>query len=234
MNPLWNQLAGQAGLEITQLQLAELVRYLDLLSAANERMNLTRIVDRASAELQHVADALTLLEYLPRGEIRIADIGSGGGVPAIPLAIVRSDARFTLIESTKKKAVFLRETAQKLELKNIQVLDERVEDVGQSNLREMVDAVTVRAVAEMGWLAEWGLPLLKRGGKLLAMKGPKAEEELGRTGRVISRLGGAMPGVKKIEIPELNGHVIVVIEKVRSTPKDYPRAATMAKGKMLQ
>src|SRR5215217_1951563 len=108
MNALWNDLTARAGVTLSDEQHALLSRYLDLLLAANATMNLTRITDRAAAEVQHVGDSLTLLPFLPKDAHRLADVGTGGGVPGIPLAIVRPDARVLLIESTKKKAAFLR------------------------------------------------------------------------------------------------------------------------------
>ena len=97
MNLLWTELARRASIELSDAQQQHLSRYLDLLFEANARMNLTRITDRAAAELQHVGDALTVLPHLPPGTIRVADVGSGGGVPGIPLAIARPDATFLLI-----------------------------------------------------------------------------------------------------------------------------------------
>src|SRR5687768_16711544 len=99
MNTLWTDLAARGHLTLSDTQHAQLAKYLDLLLAANQRMNLTRITDRAAPEVQHVGDALTLLPFLPPGNIRLADVGSGGGVPGIPLAIVRPDARVMLVES---------------------------------------------------------------------------------------------------------------------------------------
>src|SRR5690349_2695036 len=135
MNELWNQLAVTAKVMLAEHQHALLSRYLDLLLAANQTMNLTRITDRAQAELLHIADALTLLKHLPPAAFSLADIGSGGGVPGIPLAIARPDARVLLIESTKKKAAFLRQASADLGLTNVEVSDARVEDLGHSNRR---------------------------------------------------------------------------------------------------
>src|SRR4051794_23310171 len=92
VHELWSQLAARAGITLSERQDALLSQYLDLLLAANARMNLTRITDRAAAELHHVGDALTLLPFLPGAAHKIADVGTGGGVPGIPLAIVRPDA----------------------------------------------------------------------------------------------------------------------------------------------
>src|SRR5688500_8671343 len=109
---LWKTLAIRAGIELDDRQVALLSRYIDLLFDANQRMNLTRIASRADAELLHVADALTLLPHLPAHPHALADVGSGGGVPGIPLAVARPDVRVTLIESTQKKAAFLEDAAR--------------------------------------------------------------------------------------------------------------------------
>ena len=233
MNPLWNEIAARSGDSIALEQAELLSRYLDLLSTANQRMNLTRIVDRASAEVQHIADALTLLAYLPKGKIRLADIGSGGGVPGIPLAIARPDAEVVLMESTKKKAVFLQETARDLGLGNVRVVDSRAEDLGQlPDYRETFDVVISRAVGTLDWLVEWSLPLLKKGGIMLSMKGPKAAEEIPAAEYAIKHLGGALKAVHKADLPGADSHVEV--RKIGRTPTLYPRPATTTKGKSLQ
>src|SRR5687767_6202551 len=189
---LWSQLAGRAGLTLTAEQQDRLSRYLDLLLEANQTMNLTRIVDRASAEVQHVGDALTLLPLLPAGPHRLADVGSGGGVPGIPLAVARPDAQVLLIESTKKKAAFLRGAAEQLGLQNVRVTEQRAEDVGRAGSpeREAFDVVIARAVATLDWLVEWCLPLARKGGKMLAMKGQKVVEELPAAAKAIRALNG--------------------------------------------
>jgi 16S rRNA (guanine527-N7)-methyltransferase len=234
MNDLWNQLADG---KLTEQQDAQLSRYLDLLVQANQRMNLTRITDRSAAEIGHVGDALTLLRYLPPSRadapIRLADVGSGGGVPGIPLAIARPDVSVTLIESTAKKARFLTETAEAMGLSNLKVRTERAEEAGNGPVRESFDIVTARAIGVMAWLVEWCLPLVKTGGTLLALKGPKLAEELPAALRTIRILGGGEPTVHPVELPGTDGHVIVAIRKVRTTDHRFPRPATSAKGKPL-
>jgi 16S rRNA (guanine527-N7)-methyltransferase len=234
MNPLWQQLAGD---KLTQQQHDQLGRYLDLLIEANQRMNLTRITDRAAAEIGHVGDALTLLPYLPAPAdrlIQLADLGSGGGVPGIPLAIARPDIHITLIESTAKKARFLTETAATLGLANVHVLAERAEDVGQGPAREKFDVVTARAVGVMVWLVEWCLPLARVGGNVLAMKGPRLVEELPAALNPILLLGGGEPKIDPVTLPGTDGRVIVAIHKNRKTSHRYPRSASSAKGNPLQ
>jgi 16S rRNA (guanine527-N7)-methyltransferase len=230
---LWNEIAARAGLSLTDTQHQQFNQYLDLLTQANQRMNLTRITDRQAAEIQHIGDALTVLPYLPRGACRVADVGSGGGVPGFPLAIARPDARFVLIESTRKKAVFLRQTAETIGLTNLTVLDQRVEDVGHSIDRERFDVAVVRAVATLDWLAEWCLPLLKTGGKMLAMKGQRITEELPIAAMAIRRLGGAPAVVHKVELPGSEHRVIAESVKLQPTDAMFPRLATVAKGRPI-
>jgi len=185
-------------------------RYLDLLLQANQVMNLTSVTDRAAAEQLHVADALTLLPFLPEGEITIADIGSGGGCPGIPLAISRPDAMVTLIEATKKKAAFLQSVADELKLTNVRVEADRAEKVGQR-----FTVAVARAVGPLALLAEIALPMVQPGGKLLAMKGPKIAAELPAAAKTIARFRGQPAVVHPAARPGAEGHVIVEIIKRR-------------------
>ena len=236
MTPLWNDLAARAGLTLANERHAQLCRYLDLLLEANQRMNLTRITDRAAAEVQHVGDALTLLPFLPAGDVRVADVGTGGGVPGIPLAIARPDAQVVLIESTKKKAAFLSSAVTALALGNVTVSDARAEDAGQSpQFRETFDVATARAVATLDWLAEWCLPLVKpKTGKVLAMKGARAVEELQAAAKALKLLHAGEPVVHPVDLPGSEHRVIVEIPKRGRTDPRLPRPATVAKGKPLQ
>jgi 16S rRNA (guanine527-N7)-methyltransferase len=235
MNPLWNDIATRAGVALSDEQHALLHRYLDLLLAANQTMNLTRITERPAAELHHVADALTLLPFLPRDAHALADVGTGGGVPGIPLAIVRPDAAFLLVEATKKKAAFLRSAVEQLGLANVIVTDQRAEDVAHSpEYRERYDVVVARAVATLVWLAEWCLPLAKpKTGKVLAMKGARAAEELPAAAKAIKLLGGGPAVVHPVDLPGTEHRVIVEVPKTGRTDPRYPRPATAAKGKPL-
>jgi 16S rRNA (guanine527-N7)-methyltransferase len=234
---LWTQLAERAGLQFDETQLNLFSRYLDFLLEANAKMNLTRITDRASAEILHIADSLTLLPFLPGGAHRLADVGSGGGVPGIVLAIARPDAAITLIESTKKKADFLHAACQELKLNHVIVDPRRAEEAGQSHLREAFDITVGRAVGTLDWLVEWMLPLTKVGGQMMAMKGPKAPDELAAAKKAIRTLGGgeatieASPDAGKLSGAE--NHVIVKIPKMTKTNPRYPRSASDAKGRPL-
>lgn len=234
MHDLWTELAARADLPLSEQQDKQLRLYLQLLMDANQRMNLTRIPDLPAAELQHVADALTLLPYLPPTPHRVADVGSGGGVPGIPLAILRPDARVVLIESTKKKAVFLKQTAAAIGLTNVMVLDLRAEEVGRSYDREQFDVAVARAVATIDWLAEWCLPLVAKGGKMLAMKGPKVLDELPDAAYAIRQCGGLAAVTHAVALPGTDNRLIVEIIKVQKTDPRFPRPATVAKSKPLR
>jgi 16S rRNA (guanine527-N7)-methyltransferase len=234
MNDLWHHLAGAAGIQVTNAQNALLVRYLDLLEEGNKVTNLTRITNRAAAEIGHVGDALTLLPFLPKGPHGLADVGSGGGVPGIPIAIMRPDAQVVLIESTQKKAAFLGKTIQGLNLKNVLLIADRAETAAQGSARESFDIVTARAVGAMNLLAEWCLPLVKKGGKFLAMKGPKVLDELAEADKIITTLGGGPAQIHPVQLPDAEKHVIVEIAKIGRTDPQYPRPPTVTKKKPLQ
>jgi 16S rRNA (guanine527-N7)-methyltransferase len=233
MQELWDQLAAKGSVVLSEEQRAKLSRYLDLLLETNQRMNLTRITERAAAQVQHVGDALTLLPFLPAGPHRLADVGSGGGVPGVPLAIVRPDAEVFLVESTRKKAEFLRGAAGELGLWNVTVVAERAEAAGRGELRDSCDVAVARAVGELAFLVEWCLPLVKKGGKMLAMKGARVAEELPAAKRAIYALAGGEAVVHPVELPGAEHHVIVEIPKVGRTDARYPRDPTVAKGKAL-
>jgi 16S rRNA (guanine527-N7)-methyltransferase len=244
VNELWSDLARRAGIELSADQHAQLSKYLDLLFAANQRMNLTRITDRAGAELNHIADALTLLPHLPAtpasevpprpGSVRIADLGSGGGVPAIPVKIARPDAFIMMIESTQKKARFLEDAILALNLSEIAVFPDRAEKAARDQLlRESFDVAISRAVATMPWLAEWSLPLVKNGGKMLAMKGPKVAEELPLSAKALKALAAGEAIVHPVDLPGAEHHVIVEIPKIGKSDLRYPRPAASAKGKPM-
>ena len=164
-HPLWRQLAGDT---LAPDQTLRLHRHLDLLLEHNRRLNLTAVRDRDLAEVRHTADALQLLPFLPEaGEV--LDLGSGGGVPGVPLAIVRPDLRFTLLDSVAKKADALRRMVEELALANVEVVAARAE--AEPALRDRYAVVVARAVAPLAKLWAWSRPLLVPGGVLLALKG---------------------------------------------------------------
>jgi 16S rRNA (guanine527-N7)-methyltransferase len=214
--------ADQAGISFEPGDVERLGFYLGYLLDANERMNLTGIRDAGEAWTRHILDALTLLA--PLSELAdgaaIVDIGSGGGVPGIPLAIVLPGVRFSLLEATTKKAHFLTQVAAKLDLGNVEVLNDRAEQAAAEGSihRARFDAVVARAVGPLRVVAELAVPFGKVGALILLVKGERADEELSDARRALHSLHTTHAGT--IETP--TGR-IVVLEKRRQTPRMYPR-----------
>ena len=215
------------GFALPEMLLDRLASYLALLLETNERMNLTAVRDVDEAWLRLIVDSLTPLpglDDLDEGGTLI-DVGSGGGMPGIPLAIARPDLRVTLLEATGKKARFLESACRELALENVDVVPQRAETAGQdANHRERYDAAVCRAVGPMNGLLELCLPMVRTGGRLLAMKGPKAEQELQRAGDALDKLGaGELQVFAAYPETFANDLVIVQVAKDRATPKGYPR-----------
>jgi 16S rRNA (guanine527-N7)-methyltransferase len=218
-------------LDTEQLDLLE--RFLHRLLEANRRMNLTAIRDIDAAWSRMIVDSLTVLPGLEMltAEDAVIDVGTGGGLPGIPLAIARPDLSFTLLEATGKKCDYLRGVTEALSLENVEVRQARAEDAGRfPELRQHFAVAVCRAVGPMPVLLELCLPLVRVGGRLLAMKGPKAEQELDVSGDALTKLGGGDVAVIDA-YPEGfdNDLVIVSIVKDTPTPKAYPRAPGLPK-----
>ena len=201
--------------------------YVALLLAANDRLNLTRVTESVAVARVHLLDALVALPLLDDLPSTLAiDLGSGGGVPAIPIAIARPDLSWLLVDSVGKKARALAGFVDALELSHVEVIADRAEVVGHDpRYRERAGLVTARAVAALPVLAELALPLLIDGGRLIAWKGPLAagDEELLLGARAATQLGGSTLDVLLLEAPQLGGHTLVRITKERPTPAGYPR-----------
>jgi 16S rRNA (guanine527-N7)-methyltransferase len=214
------------GVELEPADLERLHRFLTRLYEANQRFNLTAIRDPAQAWERHVLDALTLVGPLcsiePEGErLRVLDLGSGGGVPGLVLAAVLPQVEFTLVEATGKKAAFLEETAAALGLANATVRAERAETLGHDPwLRATFDAVVARAVAPLPVVLECSIPFLRERGFLLAIKGAKAPQEIEASRLALHKLHAVVAQA----LPTPTG-TIVVVEKLRTTPRVYPRPA---------
>ncbi len=181
-------LAG-LGVSLDERQAAQLGDYLARLLAMNEQMNLTSITDPREAWSRHLLDALSLAPHLGAlpAEARVLDVGSGGGVPGIPLAIARPDLRITLLEATQKKAAFLAAVVEALGLPRVTVATGRAEQLAATALRGSFDAVTARAVARLDALLPWTVPFVKPGGRLLLIKGQRADEELNEARKALAR-----------------------------------------------
>ena len=220
--------ASLLDLRLSTAQIQQFHQLSELLLAWNRRMNLTAIQDPAAIAVKHYLDSLTLAKVIPcfAGR-RLIDVGTGAGFPGLALAIVFPRLRVTLLDSTAKKLRFIDQAGQALGLENIRTLHIRAEDAGRHpKHRGAYDIVTARAVAKMPTLMEYMLPLAKIGGQVIAMQGSRAYEETNRAAKAIARLGGELFAIEEIRLPTLDQpRYLVVIDKIKRTPKDYPRQA---------
>ncbi|MGH2588376.1 MAG: 16S rRNA (guanine(527)-N(7))-methyltransferase RsmG [Dehalococcoidia bacterium] len=203
-----------------------LTRFRDLLAAAP--LNLTSVRDAQEIERRHIGESLLVVHALeqagrlPAGS-RVIDVGSGGGLPGIPLAVARPDTRVTLLEATGKKAAFLERAARDLELANVRVLAVRAEEAAHNpEEREAYDLAVARAVAQLATLLELTLPFVRVGGALAAVKGSRAEEEIMAAQDALQRCGGGPVESLPLatDAPNLR---LLIVPKIRSTPADLPR-----------
>lgn len=199
--------------------------YSDYLIEVNSHTNLTTITDPAEIRVKHFEDSLSVLSYINEGD-KVLDIGAGAGFPGIPLRIEK-DFDLTLVDSVNKKVKFMNEVIEKLELENARAIHTRAEDFAKGN-RESFDVVVSRAVANMSTLSELCIPFLKKGGIFIALKGPKADEELEIASKAIDILGGKVKEIDRFAIDD-NDRVNIVVEKIHPTKKKYPRGKNQPK-----
>ena len=193
----------------------------------NAHMNLTAITDEKAVILLHYADSLTVEPFLPQNA-RVIDVGCGAGFPCLPLALVRPDLSILALDSTEKRIRYVGETADLLGITQLEVLAARAEDAAKAggHLRERFDIATGRAVAALPLLAELCLPFVRVGGKFLAMKGRRGEEELQNAQNAIRKLGGEVTAVHHITLrhgEREDSRDIIEITKKKPTPAEFPR-----------
>ena len=201
-------------------------KYLELLQEWNNKINLTAITEKEEIELKHFYDSLTISKYIKSGSSLI-DVGTGAGFPGIPLKIKDESIKLTLLDSLNKRLIFLEEVEKKLELKNVVNIHGRAEDYGKDKkYREKYDYATSRAVARLSVLVEYLLPFEKVGGYCICMKGPNIEEEIKDAEKAIRVLGGEIEKIDNFKLEnDDNERNIIIIKKVKNTPKQYPRKA---------
>lgn len=197
-----------------------LERYLSLLVEGNERMNLTAIREPSQIRDKHFADSLSLLPYLEEAESLI-DVGTGAGIPGIVVKILCPRLRVSLVEATEKKCAFLEETIEELELEGIAVYNARAEDIAHKGLR--ADVVTARAVAPMRILAELCVPLLRKNGVFVAMKGPGGLEEAEEADHAFQTLGAQLEDTRTYVLESGEQRMNLAYRKVKKTDPKYPR-----------
>lgn len=224
MNELLSTGAKELGIALTAKQLDQFSAFLDLLRDWNQRMNLTAITDERDIVVKHFLNALTLLPLVNLSGKSVIDVGTGAGMPGIPLAIACPDARFTLMDALQKRIGFLDEVVRELDLANVTTVHARAEELGQDAAhREQYDVAVARSVASLPVLAEYCLPLTRVGGQFVAFKAHDAHED---ATWAFETLGGTLVSREAVTIPGSDiTHDILVVTKTTATPDGYPRRA---------
>ena len=228
------EFAEKSGFHLKKEQIEKLDLYAEILLEWNEKINLTAITDSEGIAIKHFYDSLTPLWYLniPKNA-RVIDVGTGAGFPSIPMAIVRPDLRFTLLDSLNKRLNFLNEVCTRLDI-SAELVHMRAEDAAQkAEYRESFDVAVSRAVAALPVLCEYCIPFVRKNGMFIAMKGSKAEEELEISKNAVSTLGATVEKTVKISLPDDSERNIIVIRKKNYTPKAYPRHGSKIAKKSL-
>ena len=219
---------GCAALDVPMTPQAEeaFAHLLDLLQEGNRRHNLTALTLEADIVVKHFVDSASCLRggHL-EGALKVVDLGTGAGFPALPLAILRPALEVTPLDSTRKKINFVQATAQTLSLSNVTPVVGRAETLAREPVhRARYDRVVVRAVAALPVLVELALPLLREGGLLVAQKGQVGPGEVEAGRRAAAELGGSIMELDEFQLPiSGDARMLVVIEKNRATPERYPR-----------
>lgn len=230
MNPksLLLESAQALGIALSEAQTDQFMQYLSLLLEWNEKMNLTAITDPVEVVQKHFIDCISVLPHLDlQGGETMIDVGTGAGFPGVPLKIASPALQVTLLDALQKRLTFLDTLTQSLDLYDVTLVHSRAEDGGQNpDLREQFDLCVSRAVANLAVLLEYCLPFVKVGGKLAALKGPDAAQEIEQAQNALQILGGKVTAVIPITIPQTDlQHQLVLVEKIAPTPQRYPRKA---------
>lgn len=215
-------------IKINDEQIKKFMNYMNLLLEWNEKINLTAITQPDEVKLKHFVDSLTVLKYI-NDDDKVIDIGTGAGFPGIPLKIMKGNTKITLLDSLNKRINFLNIVIETLNLRNIQAIHGRAEEIARNKLyREKYDVAVSRAVANLSTLSEYMLPFVKVGGKCICMKGANVNEELERAQNAIKELGGEIERVDNFYLSDNdNERNIIIIRKVKETSSKYPRKAGM-------
>lgn len=210
-----------------------LEQFAGMMLERNQVMNLTAITEPKDVAALHLLDSLSLLPLAGLKRERLIDVGCGAGFPGVPLAIAGPGLDITLLDSQKKRVDFLREACGALGLGNTRCIHGRAEEFAQDE-REAFDIAVSRAVAALPVLCELCLPLVKTGGRMLAMKSSHSEDEINGAGNAVKVLGGRIEWVKDYTIPGTEViHRVVCIEKITTCPKKYPRRFALIKKQPL-
>lgn len=230
----------QLGLHLTEQQLAQFALFYQELITWNEKFNLTGITELAEVQTKHFLDSLVSLPLLvetwsetmpPTRARHCIDVGTGAGFPGIPLKLVAPRLKWTLMDGTGKKILFLQQLLEKLNLPDVHLLQGRAEELGRdTSYRGQFDLVVARAVAPLNTLAEYLLPLTRTGGFVVVYKGASAAQEFVAARKAIELLGGETVRMAPVKVPFLDEQrFIILIKKIQPTPTLYPRGQGLAR-----
>jgi len=221
--------AQELGIALTRGHLSLFQTYYEELVEWNRRFNLTAITDYEAVQVRHFLDSISCLVALPQACLRagaqVVDVGTGAGFPGVPIKIICPGVSLTLVEATRKKVAFLEHLVARLQLRGVEVIHARAEELGrQVGHRERYDLALARAVAEMPTLAEYLLPLVRVGGTALAQKGEGGPAEVHTAEEAIRILGGHVRRLVPVDLHGLaETRYLVLVDKVAATPDRYPR-----------
>ncbi len=212
--------------EVDRKKIDQFNQFYDLIVEWNKVMNLTAITDYKDVVEKHFLDSLSIERILKLDDLKtVMDVGTGAGFPGMPLKIIYPELKITLLDSLNKRVKFLNEVIRQLELKNIDAIHGRAEDIGKNeNYREKYDLCVSRAVANLATLSEYCMPFVKVGGVFVSYKSGDIDEEVLKSKKAISLFGGKIEEVVKFQLPGTDiNRAFVKIKKIKGTPKKYPR-----------
>lgn len=232
MEQILKELFEKYNLEYDDSKITQIIKFYDMVIETNKVMNLTNITEEKEFAIKNILDCILPMKIIPVNA-KVLDVGAGAGFPSIPLKIMRPDLDIVMVDSLNKRVNFLKTVIQKLDLKNITANHMRIEDFAVNN-KERFDIVVARAVARLNTLLEYSLPLVKIKGKVIAYKSQKAEEEIAEAQNALNILGGKVTELQTVLIKEIDSiRVNIVIEKIKNTPKEYPRGKNLPKLKPI-
>ena len=225
---LFIQGMNELSLDITEEKLEQFMKYYEMLIETNKVMNLTSITDLDEVVVKHFIDSLLIVKSVDLNKIHcMIDVGTGAGFPGIPIKIMFPHIKMTLLDSLNKRLKFLNHVIDELNLENIITIHGRAEDIGHMNgRREKFDLCVSRAVANLSTLSEYCIPFVNVGGKFVSYKSSISSDEIGESKKAIKVLGGKIVNQETVSLPCSDmQRTLVVIDKIVSTPKKYPRKA---------
>lgn len=231
------QALKEKGIELSDVQITQFKTYFELLVEWNEKMNLTAITDLPAVYLKHFYDSISAAFYFDFTKVTtVCDVGAGAGFPSIPIKICFPHLHITIVDSLNKRITFLNHLSEQLHLQHMHFVHARAEEFGQNaKYREQFDVVTARAVARLSVLSELCVPLAKKGGFFVALKAAAGAEELQDAQKALTTLGVKLQQEHHFLLPEENSErTLYIFDKLKETPKKYPRQPGLPNKKPIQ